>query len=78
MLLEGTFLVLASEIILIIGVVCGTLHFISRKIILCGPITRQNKYDLWYTSILFPQFNSIDSQKREDPRVVLVKLNVIC
>ena len=63
---QGTFFLQVSNIILIIGVVCTTLHFTVQKISFFGPNKRSKKCHAWQIHIFFAHFTLVYSQQRKD------------
>ena len=63
---KGTFFLQVSNIILIIGVVCTTLHFTLQKISFFGPNKRSKKCHAWQIHIIFAHFTLIYSQQPKD------------
>ena len=63
---QGTFFLQVSNIILIIGVVCTTLHFTLQKISFFGPNKRSKKCHAWQIHIFFAHFTLVYSQQRKD------------
>ena len=55
-----------SNIILIIGVVCTTLHFTLQKTSFFGPNKRSKKCHAWQIHIFFAHFTLIYRQQRKD------------
>ena len=60
------FFLQVSNIILIIGVVCTTLHFTLQKISFFGPNKRSKKCHAWQIHIFFAHFTLVYSQEQKD------------